>query len=84
MLCYFKNGFRALHLYITWLTLLSFYSAIHKAAGLMVPGHSMILPGTIPETPISHEWSWRLERPLGVIPTADRTPTGSFVNSTVT
>ena len=28
-------------------------SAIHKAADLRVPGHSMILPGTIPETPIS-------------------------------
>ena len=34
---------------------------IHKAAGLTVPGHSMILPGTIPETPISREWSRRLE-----------------------
>ena len=31
-------------------------SAIHKATGLTVPGHSMTLPGTIPETPISHEW----------------------------
>ena len=37
-------------------------SPIHKAAGLTVPGHSMILPGTIPETPISREWSQRLER----------------------
>ena len=27
----------------------SFYSAIHKAAGLTVHGGSMILPGTIPE-----------------------------------
>ena len=35
-----------------------YYSAIHKAGGLTVPGRSMILPGTIPETPISHEWSW--------------------------
>ena len=59
------------------------YSAIHKAAGLAVPGRSMILPGTIPETPISHKWSWQLERPLGVIPTAGRMPTGGFVNSTV-
>ena len=32
-------------------------SAIHKAAGLMVPSRSIILPGTIPETPISREWS---------------------------
>ena len=45
------------------------YSAIHKAAGLTVPGHSMILPGTIPETPISREWSRQLEWPLGVVPT---------------
>ena len=45
------------------------YSAIHKAASLMVPGHSMILPGTISETPISHEWSWQREWPLGVVPT---------------
>ena len=29
----------------------------------------MILPGTIPETPISREWSRQLERPLGVVPT---------------
>ena len=34
-----------------------YYSAIHKAGGLTVPGRSMILPGTIPETPISREWS---------------------------
>ena len=33
---------------------------------------SMILTGTIPETPISHEWSQWLERPLEVIPTAGR------------
>ena len=32
-------------------------SPIHKAASLTVPGRSMILPGTIPETPISREWS---------------------------
>ena len=44
-------------------------SAIHKAAGLTVPGCSMILPGTIPETPISCEWSQWLEQPLGVVPT---------------
>ena len=31
--------------------------------GLTVPGCSMILPGTISETPISCEQSWRLERP---------------------
>ena len=58
-------------------------SAIHKAAGLTVPGHSMILPGTIPETHISCEWSWWLEQPLGVVPIAGRTPTGGFVNSAV-
>ena len=46
-----------------------FYNVIHKAAGLTVPGHSMILPGTIPETPISREWSQWLEQPLGVVPT---------------
>ena len=38
------------------------YSAIHKTASLMSPGRSMILPGTIPETPISHEW----EPPAGM------------------
>ena len=60
-----------------------FNSAIHKTAGLTVPGCSMILPGTIPEIPISHECSRWLERPLGVVPTAGRTPTGGFVNSAV-
>ena len=40
---------------------LHIYSAIHKAASLMAPGHSMILPGTVPETPISRKWSWQLE-----------------------
>ena len=48
-------------------------SAIHKAAGLMVPGHSMILPGTIPETPISCEWSCQQEWVSEVVPTG-RTP----------
>ena len=47
--------------------------AIHMAAGLTVPGHSMILPGTIPESPISHEWSRRQERVSEVVPTG-RTP----------
>ena len=47
---------------VVWL----FYSAIHKAASLTVPGHSMILPGTIPETRISREWSRQLEQPLGI------------------
>ena len=37
------------------------YSAIHKAAGLTVPGHSMTLPGTIPENILSHEWGQQLE-----------------------
>ena len=49
-----------------------FNSAIHKTTGLTVPGRSVILPGTIPETSISREWSRRLERPLGVVPTAGR------------
>ena len=52
-----------------------YYSAIHKAAGLTVPSHSMILPGTIPETPVSREWSQWLEM---VQPLAN-----SFVNSAV-
>ena len=60
-----------------------FNSTIRKAASLTIPSGSMILPGTIPETPISREWSRWLERPLGVVPTAGRTPTGSFVNSAV-
>ena len=37
------------------------------------PGHSMILPGTIPETPISREWSQQLEWSVRVVPTG-RTP----------
>ena len=37
----------------------------------------MILPGTIPETPISCEWSQRLERP------PDQILYGGFVNSAV-
>ena len=41
---------------------------------LTVPGRSMILPGTIPETPISHEWGWFQP---------GRMPTGGFVNSAV-
>ena len=45
--------------------IISIYSAFHKAARLMVPGCSMILPGTIPETPISCEWNWWLEQPPG-------------------
>ena len=55
-------------------------SAIHKAAGLTVPGHSMILPGTIPETPISHECSRDWNGPWGRFQPG-RTPTGGFVNS---
>ena len=55
----------------------SINSAIHKAAGLTVPGSSMILPGTIPETPISCGRSWWLEQPLGVIPT-ERMPSWQF------
>ena len=48
-------------------------STIHKAASLMVSCCSMILPGTIPETPISHEWNQELEWLLRVIP-AGRIP----------
>ena len=58
------------------------YSAIHKAAGLTVPGHSMILPGTIPETPISREWSQRLEHPPDHVLYGGRLY-GGFVNSAV-
>ena len=58
------------------------YSAIHKAAGLTVPGCSMILPGTIPEIPISREWSQRLERPPDQVLYGGR-PYGGFVNSAV-
>ena len=45
----------------------------------MVPGRSMILSGTFPETPISREWSQWLERPLGWF----QPPAGGFVNSAV-
>ena len=31
-------------------------SVIHQSAGLTVPGRSVTLPGTIPQTPIGHEW----------------------------
>ena len=34
----------------------------------MVPGRSMILPSTIPETPISSEWNWWLEPVAGMTP----------------
>ena len=57
-------------------------SAIHKAAGLTVPGRSMILPGTIPETPISREWSQQLEHPPDHVLYGGR-PYGGFVNSAV-
>ena len=43
-------------------------SAIYKAGSLTVPSHTMILPGTIPDTLISCEWSQQLEWPLMVIP----------------
>ena len=36
-------------------TQMLFNSTIHKAASLRVPGRSIMLPGTIPETPIRHE-----------------------------
>ena len=60
-------------------------SALHKAVGLTVQGHSMILPGTIPETYISREWSRRQE---GVVPIGRSFQLGerlacSFVNSAV-
>ena len=57
-------------------------SAIHKVAGLTVPGRFMILPGTIPETPISREWGWWLEWSLRVIPAGECLASG-FVNSSV-
>ena len=62
------------------LDMLQHYSQSRRPHG---SGHSMILPGTIPETPISPEWSWWLEWPLGVVPTASRMPTDGFVNSAV-
>ena len=46
-------------------------------AGLVVPGRSMILPGTIPETPISCECSHRQEQVSEIV------LTGGFVNSAV-
>ena len=57
-------------------------SAIHKAAGLTVPSRSMILPGTIPEIPISCEWSQQLERPPDHVLYGGR-PYWGFVNSAV-
>ena len=57
-------------------------SAIHKAAGLMVPGRSMILPGTIPETPVSHEWSHGWNGPWGSFQQGERLA-GDFLNSAV-
>ena len=56
--------------------------AIHKAAGLTVPGHSMTLPGTIPENLLSHEWGQRLEW-SEVLPTTGRMLDSGFVNSTI-
>ena len=50
-----------------------FYSAIHKAAGLMVPRRSMTLPDTFPENILSCEWGWWLERSLRLFqPSAER------------
>ena len=49
----------------------------------MVPGRSMILPGTIPETTISCEWSWQLKRPPDHVLYGSRLY-GGFVNSAVT
>ena len=37
-------------------------TAIQKATGLMVPGRSMTLPGTILENLLSREWGRQLER----------------------
>ena len=48
----------------------------------MVPGRSMILPGTIPETPISREWSRQLEHPPDHALYGSR-PYSGFVNSAV-
>ena len=47
--------------------------SIHKAASLTVPGCSMILPGAIPETPISCEC-----RPAGGWNEVFVPPEGSF------
>ena len=60
------------------------YSAIHKAAGLMVPSDSMTLPRTIPENLLGCEWGWRLEWSLRVVPAAGRMLDGGFVNRAVT
>ena len=57
-------------------------SAIRKAAGLTVPGHSMILPGTVPETPISHEWEPSTGMVSEIVHTGECLA-GTFVNSTV-
>ena len=62
----------------------STYSAIHKAAGLMVPGQSMILPGTIPENFLGCEWGWILQGSHRVVPAAGRTLDGGFLNRAVT
>ena len=44
-----------MQIYAHLVPLVTSNSAIHKAAGLTVPSSSMILPGTIPVTPISRE-----------------------------
>ena len=67
---------------INWFGFIAFF--LQRYSQSRRPHSSMILPGTIPETPISCEWSQRLEWPLGVVPTTGRTPTGGFVNSAVT
>ena len=55
------------------------YSQSHRPHGSR-PFHD--LPGTIPEIPISCEWSWQLECPPDHVLYGGR-PYGSFVNSTV-
>ena len=56
---------------------LSPYSVIHKAAGLTVPSHSMILPGTTPINPEQSRW---LEQVSEVVPTGECLASG-FVNT---
>ena len=60
--------------------LLAPYSAIHKAAGFMVHGHSTGLPGIIPK---NIKGNYHADCPPDPVLYGGR-PYGSFVNSTVT
>ena len=59
-------------------------SAIYKAGSLTVPSHSMILPGTIPDTLISCEWGASSWNGLWGSFLMGECLAGGFVNSTVT